>query len=204
MREVSKRRMIHVGLMGGTFDPIHVGHLIAAEAAREACGLDAVWFIPSAVTPLKDGSPQASSEQRLEMVQCAVGSQPNCRAMDIELARGGVSYTIDTVSELQARNPGCTFSYIIGADRINDLTAWHRIEELASRVSFIGLARPGHDVVPSQLPPYIREKLRIASMPQLDISSTDIRRRRAEGRSIRYLVPDEVYHYIVRNDLYGA
>jgi nicotinate-nucleotide adenylyltransferase len=196
--------MIQVGLMGGTFDPIHVGHLIAAETAREACGLDEIWFIPSAVPPLKDGLPQASAEQRLEMVQSAIDSQPHCRAMDIELARGGVSYTIDTVTELQAQNPGRTFSYIIGADRINDLTAWHRIEELASLVSFIGLERPGHDIAPAQLPPCIRERLRIARMPQLDISSTDIRKRRAEGRSIRYLVSDEVYHYIVRNDLYGS
>jgi len=196
--------MMQVGIMGGTFDPIHNGHMAAADCARETLGLDEVWFIPSAVPPLKNGAPSASGEQRLAMVNLALDGEPHFRASDIELARGGVSYTIDTVSELRALYPGRSFAYIIGADRINDLARWHRIEALAAIVSFIGLERPGHAIDATRLPAFIREKLRIARMPQLDISSTDIRRRRAEGRSIRYFVPDQVYQFIVRNDLYGS
>lgn len=196
--------MIQVGIMGGTFDPIHNGHLAAADAAWEAAGLDEVWFIPSAVPPLKNGAPSASGEQRLTMTQLAIEDEPRFRAVAVELERGGVSYTVDTVSELAARYPERSFAYIIGADRINDLVHWHRIEQLASLVSFIGLERPGYAIDPAKLPAFIREKLRIARMPQLDISSSAIRRRRSEGRAIRYFVPDKVYQFIVRNDLYGS
>jgi len=190
--------------MGGTFDPIHNGHLVAADAAMEAAGLDEVWFIPSAVPPLKNGAPSASGEQRLAMAKLALDGEPRFRVVAVELERGGVSYTVDTVSELAARYPGHSFAYIIGADRINDLVQWHRIERLAALVSFVGLERPGYAIDLVALPVYIREKLRIARMPQLDISSSDIRGRRANGRAIRYFVPDKVYQYIVRNELYGS
>ncbi|EXX86196.1 nicotinic acid mononucleotide adenylyltransferase [Paenibacillus darwinianus] len=193
---------MQVGIMGGTFDPIHIGHMVAAETAREAGGLDEVWFIPSAMPPLKNGEPSASGEQRLEMVYRAVDFQPYFRAMDIELERGGVSYSIDTVRELQALYPGRAFTYIIGADRLNDLGSWRRVEELAELVSFIGLERPGHLIDAASLPSFISGKLRIVQMPQLDVSSTDIRGRRAAGRSIRFLVPDKVYSFIIRNHLY--
>ena len=196
--------MIQVGIMGGTFDPIHIGHMVAAETAREAAGLDEVWFIPSAVPPLKNREPSASGEQRLEMVYRAVDFQPYFRAMDIELERGGVSYSIDTVKELQELYPGRAFTYIVGADRLYDLNGWHRVEQLAELVSFIGLERPGHSVDPASLPSFISDKLRIVRMPQIDISSTDIRGRRTAGRSIRFLVPDKVYSFIIRNHLYEA
>lgn len=196
--------MTFVGLMGGTFDPIHIGHLIAAETAREACGLDEVWFVPTAVPPLKRGGPAASGAQRLAMAELAIAGHGSFRASSIELDREGVSYSVDTAAELQAAYPGVTFAYIIGADRVRDLPAWHRIEELATRVSFIGLERPGYSPGVDELPPFLSAKVRMVRMPQLDISSTDIRARRAAGRSIRYLVPDAVSEYIVRNDLYGS
>ncbi|UVI32040.1 nicotinate-nucleotide adenylyltransferase [Paenibacillus spongiae] len=196
--------MIKVGLMGGTFDPIHIGHLIVAETAREACGLDEIWFIPSYAPPLKQNAPGADGEVRLEMVYRAIDFQPHFRAMDIELERGGVSYSIDTVLELQSLYPGRTFSYIIGSDRVNDLPAWHRIDELAKLVHFIGVERPGEPIVQSGLPAYIRDRLTVAEMPLIEISSTAIRKRRADGRSIRFLVPEKVYSFIMRNGLYES
>ncbi|AGA58535.1 nicotinate/nicotinamide nucleotide adenylyltransferase [Thermobacillus composti KWC4] len=196
--------MKRVGLMGGTFDPIHIGHLLAAETAREQCGLDEVWFIPSRTPPLKSGAPSASGEDRLEMVRLAIAGQPAFKALDLELRRPGISYSIDTVHELSARCPGCSFAYIIGGDRVNDLPRWHRIDELAASVAFIGVARPGHPVDIGSLPESLRGRVRIIPMPQLDISSSAIRALRREGRSVRYLVPDGVHDFIVRKGLYGS
>jgi len=196
--------LLKVGLMGGTFDPIHYGHLLAAETAREACGLDEVWFIPSYQPPLKNGEPEAEGRSRLEMVYRAIDFQPHFRAMDIELERGGVSYSIDTVRALQELYPGRAFSCIVGSDRVNDLPRWHRIEELAQLVDFIGVERPGEPIDKDRLPTFISAKLRVARMPQIGISSTDIRERRAEGRSIRFLVPEKVYSFIKRNGLYES
>ncbi|MBD2844493.1 nicotinate-nucleotide adenylyltransferase [Paenibacillus sp. IB182496] len=196
--------MLQVGLMGGTFDPIHYGHLLAAESAREQLGLDEVWFVPSHHPPLKPHAPQASGEQRLEMVFRAIDFQPHFRAMPIELEREGTSFTIDTVAALREQYPEREFAVIIGADRVNDLAQWHRIEELARGVSFIALRRPGVELDCASLPAYLRERLRICDMPQMGVSSTEIRERCAAGRSIRFLVPDKVRQFILRNGLYGA
>lgn len=194
--------MIKVGIMGGTFDPIHYGHLLAAERAREACGLDEVWFIPSYQPPLKENDPDADVDARLEMVYRAIDFQPHFRAMDIELERGGTSYSIDTVQALQKQYPGRVFSYIIGSDRVNDLPQWHRIEELAEIVGFIGVERPGEPIDVSTLPSYIQDRLTVIGMPLVEISSSEIRQRRADKLSIRFMVPEKVYSFIRRNALY--
>ncbi|WP_236340696.1 nicotinate-nucleotide adenylyltransferase [Paenibacillus plantiphilus] len=191
-----------VGIMGGTFDPIHYGHLLAAERARESCGLDEIWFIPSFQPPLKENDPNADVNARLEMVYRAIDFQPHFRAMDIELERGGTSYSIDTVQALQELYPGRAFSYIIGSDRVNDLPQWHRIQELAEIVSFIGVERPGESIDVSLLPSYIVDRLTVVGMPLVDISSTEIRQRQADKRSIRFMVPEKVYSFIRRNSLY--
>ncbi|GLX66850.1 nicotinate-nucleotide adenylyltransferase [Paenibacillus glycanilyticus] len=196
--------MSRIGIMGGTFDPIHTGHLIAAEAARDGCGLDEVWFIPTYHPPLKDNEPGVSSELRLQMIQEAIGGQSAFKALDIELKRGGMSYSIDTVLELRSRYPGAEFSYIIGSDRINDLPRWHRIEELAELVTFIGLEREGTPLRLEQLPAYIRERVMMTAMPPIGISSTDIRSRVEADRSIAYLVPDTVHQFIKRRGLYES
>lgn len=194
--------MIKVGFMGGTFDPIHYGHLLAAESAREACGLDEVWFVPAGHPPLKENGPEADGESRLEMVYRAIDFQPHFRAMDLELEREGTSYTIDTIKALHGLYPGRTFSIIIGTDRVNDLPQWHEIEALAGMVSFIGVTRAGETFRPEQLPKYITDKLTLVDMPLLDISSTIIKERIAAGRSIRFLLPEKVHSFIRRNGLY--
>lgn len=195
--------MTRTGLMGGTFDPIHEGHLLAAEAAREAAGLDEVWFIPTNVPPHKP-QPGADAQARLEMVKLAIADHPAFRAEEAELARGGVSYTADTVAALRERYPEHSFYWIVGTDMMNDLPHWHRIEELAAQVRFVCLRRQGEESEESALPAFLRERLLHAPMPPIGISSTDIRDRLREGRSIRYQVPEAVRHYIERNGLYES
>lgn len=193
-----------VGIMGGTFDPIHIGHLIAAELACEQAELDEVWFMPTNVPPHKEHAPLASAEQRLQMVKLAVDSHPYFRPLDIELRKGGISYTIDTVKLLREEQPGIHFSYIIGADMVQFLPKWYKIEELSSLVAFIGLMRPGYILDLEDLPAHIQQAVSLAEMPLIELSSTRIRNRKAKGQSIRYMVPDRVYEYIEENGIYGA
>lgn len=190
-----------IGILGGTFDPIHIGHLLAGEAARDAYALDQVWFMPSHIPPHKHQA-GASGVQRLEMTREAVAGHPAFEVLDIEVLRGGVSYTIDTIRELQELHPAAEFYFIIGADMVNYLPHWQGIEELAQRICFIGVRRPGFQLALNELPHYLQDKILLADMPVVDISSTDIRERAAEGRTIRYLVPDRVHDYIIRGGLY--
>ncbi|WP_139997676.1 nicotinate-nucleotide adenylyltransferase [Paenibacillus paridis] len=196
--------MSKIGIMGGTFDPIHIGHLIAAEAAREQCGLDEVWFIPSYGPPLKPNEPGVSGQHRYEMVCSAIESNAAFRALDLELQRGGVSYSYDTVMELRKRYPEHAFSYIIGSDRINDLPQWYKIELLADLVTFIGLSRPETPIHLDALPVYLQEKIKLIHMPAIEISSTVIRSRASFGQSVQYLVPDSVNSYLRRHRLYES
>ncbi|MFF2482786.1 nicotinate-nucleotide adenylyltransferase [Paenibacillus sp. NPDC058071] len=196
--------MAAIGIMGGTFDPIHIGHLIAAETALDRSGLEEVWFIPTYMPPLKDGKPGADGELRLQMVEEAIRPHAAFRAVDIELTRGGTSYSVDTATALTSLYPQHTFAYIIGSDRVNDLPSWHRIEELASLVTFIGLEREGTEARLGGLPGYLQEQLTLVAMPPIGVSSTDIRERVRTGRSIRYLVPDAVNELIRRRGLYES
>ncbi|MEW4370691.1 nicotinate-nucleotide adenylyltransferase [Paenibacillus kandeliae] len=192
-----------VGIMGGTFDPVHIGHMLAAEAALDGCGLDEVWFMPSHIPPHKHAA-GATGEQRLEMVQRAIGSNPSFHTLDIELERGGVSYTIETIRELQQRYTEHEFYFIIGADMVNYLTEWHGIEELAQRLTFIGVGRPGSVINKDNMPAYLQPRVILVNMPQVDISSTDIRERLVEGKTVRYMVHDHVYDYIKGSGVYEA
>ncbi|UNK20005.1 nicotinate-nucleotide adenylyltransferase [Paenibacillus sp. N3/727] len=191
-----------VGIMGGTFDPIHIGHMLAAEAARDVYQLDEVWFMPSHIPPHKLES-GATGQIRLEMTSEAVSGHPSFRTLDFEIERGGVSYTVDTVTELRRAYPHIEFTFIIGADMVNYLPKWHRIDELAGMLHFIGVNRPGSSLDVNLLPSFLQKVVKIADMPLVDISSTLIRKRVAAGESIRYMVPDRVYDYIVRSGIYG-
>ncbi|MFE4568896.1 nicotinate-nucleotide adenylyltransferase [Paenibacillus chitinolyticus] len=195
---------MRIGIMGGTFDPVHTGHLVAGECARAACGLDEVWFMPVNVPPHKPNAPKASAEQRWEMVCRAVSDNPAFRPFDHELRKGGVSYSVDTIRELKARYPEHEFHYIIGADMVEYLPKWREIGEIMKMIGFIGLQRPGFELQPEALPAFIRPGVRLAPMPLLDISSTDIRTRRREGRSVRYLVTAPVHDYIEGMGLYES
>ncbi|KIL37194.1 nicotinic acid mononucleotide adenylyltransferase [Cohnella kolymensis] len=195
--------MQRIGLLGGTFNPIHIGHLLAAEAAREAAELDQIWFVPTLVPPHK-AEPGVAASIRLEMLQAAIAGNPCFKVEDIELHRSGTSYTIDTVTALQQRHPDIMFFWIVGSDMINDLPNWRSIDELTARIFFVGLERPNEPVTEAELPDFIQDRLLRASMPPIGISSTDIRRRLKEGKSVRYMVPDPVLTLIQRDGLYES
>ncbi|MET3940655.1 nicotinate-nucleotide adenylyltransferase [Paenibacillus sp. PvP094] len=192
-----------IGIMGGTFDPIHMGHLLAAEAARDSYALDEIWFMPSHVPPHKRGA-GASGQQRLDMTEAAVQGVEQYEVLGIEMELGGVSYTIDTMKELWRRYPEHEFYFIIGADMVNYLPKWEQIEELAAKLTFIGVGRPGFQLHLDDLPEELQDSVLLAEMPLVDISSTAVRRRLAEGHSVRFMIPDAVHQYIVRSGLYGA
>lgn len=193
---------LNIGIMGGTFDPLHVGHLIAAETAREAEQLDEVWFIPTHSPPHKKSTPRASAKERWEMIELGIASHRYFRANDYELRREGLSYTVHTAAALRELYPHYTFQYIIGADMVQYLPFWYNIEKLVKLVTFIGLERGGFHMDWKRIPMHIRDKVKMVPMVSLDISSTLIREKIARGESIRYLVPESVHQYIKEHSLY--
>lgn len=188
MRGVARR----TGLFGGSFDPIHVGHLILAREAREQLGLDRVVFIPARISPHKLSRDPAPGALRLAMVRAAIAGEEGFECDDCELRREGPSYTVDTVRELRARWPGEEFFYFIGEDNLPALETWREIGELRRAVQFVVLDRdaggPG-----GEFPRVCR---------QVDVSSTEVRNRVARGASIRYLLPEAACEIISRNGLY--
>lgn len=191
-----------VGIMGGTFDPLHIGHMMAAEAARDTYGLQEVWFMPSHIPPHKHEA-GVSGADRLAMVQEAIKNHEAFRTLDWEVVRGGVSYTYETIRRLQEAYPHFDLYFIIGADMVQYLPKWNEIEELVQRLTFIGVGRPGTPLDLEALPTYIAEKVLLADMPLVDISSTMLRERAAAGKSIRYMVPEAVFDFVQRSGLYG-
>lgn len=191
-----------IGIMGGTFDPIHLGHLIAAESAKEALQLDEVWFMPTHMPPHKQLKSTVSSEQRVEMVRLAIQDNDDYRLCLWEMDHGGVSYTLETVKHLQLEYANVEWFWIIGGDMVHYLPKWNGIDELMSRICFIGVQRPGSVWKVNELPEAWRSRILPAPMPQIDLSSTHIRERIEAGQSIRYLVPQAVLEYCQRWGLY--
>ncbi len=183
--------------MGGTFDPIHCGHLLAAEQAREQAGLDEIWFMPTHVPPHKERESLTLAHHRLQMVQLAVSDHEVFRVTDVEFERKGPSYTYDTMTQLIGQFPDCRFSFIMGGDMVKILPKWYQYQELIHMVRFIGLARAG-----TELDLKSSEDVTFVEMPVWDISSTMIREKAAARKSIRYLVPDAVERYIKENRIY--
>ena len=182
-----------LGFYGGTFDPIHNGHLILARDAVEALGLDRLYFIPNAISPHKLESEPAPAPLRAEMVRAAIADEPRFDIEEAEVNRPGVSYAIDTILALKERfGQETEFFYLIGEDNVAELPTWRRVDELHHLVTFAVLCR--HETTAPF--PYVTLKRRI------DISATEIRNRIANGRSIRYFVPDPVYDLIIRHNLY--
>jgi len=182
-------------LFGGSFDPVHLGHLVAAETAAEALGTR-VRLMPAREQPFKQAAHAATAAQRAEMLALAVAGNPRLAVEPIELELPAPSYTVRTLRALQAREPGNRFTLLLGADAARDLPAWFEVEALPSLAEVVVFGRPGSPVPDLRL---IREAIEV---PAVDISATLVRRRVAEGRSIRYLVPDAVREYIVAHGLY--
>jgi nicotinate-nucleotide adenylyltransferase len=181
-----------IGIFGGTFDPIHHGHLILAREAGEALGLDTVIFIPAGASPHKLDQKFTAPDIRLEMLCAAIESEPGFELDPMELRRSSPSYAVDTVEALRQREPDVKVFYLIGEDNVGRLTTWHRFAELSEMVQFVVLARSG---VKTQHPYRTIRR-------HLDISATDIRNRVATGHSIRYLVPPAVEKIIRDRQLY--
>jgi len=193
--------------MGGTFDPIHYGHLVTAEGARWEFGLEAVVFVPAARPPHKDESGILPAEHRLKMTALAVASNPYFSVSALEVEREGPSYTIDTVRQMQLFHPGREIYFITGADAVMEILSWKNVGELMEMCRFIAATRPGYQlenlkVKLAGLPPVQVARIHSLPVPALAISSTDIRQRVREGRPIKYLLPEAVEAHIHREGLY--
>jgi nicotinate-nucleotide adenylyltransferase len=182
-----------VGVFGGTFDPVHVGHLAIALAALESVPLDRVLFIPARRSPLKDRDPLASVTDRVAMLEAAIASEPRFALSRFELDRDGVSYTVDTLEAL--RSEGELF-LILGSDALADLARWRAPDRIRELATILVAARPG---APEPDPMH---RARAFDAPRLDISSRELRARAARGMSLRYLVPDAVWEHITSHGLY--
>jgi nicotinate-nucleotide adenylyltransferase len=195
-----------IGIYGGTFDPIHIGHLAIAEDARHALGLDYVIFIPAARQPLKDDRQGASPAQRLAMVQLACGENPHFVVSDVDLRRPPPSYTLDTLVTLRAESdPAADLVFILGADAARDLPRWHRAAEIIRLVRLAIVGRPGYHLNLATLEadlPGIGARSTIIDGPRLEVSSSDLRARLTAGRPARYQIPDPVLAYIAEHGLY--
>jgi len=186
--------------MGGSFDPVHLGHLIAAQDAREALGLDRVIFMPAARAPLKDQAPRVSDAVRLELLRAAVADDPALEISTLELERGGVSYTIDTARALRHAHPVDALFWIIGTDQAARLASWREIGALGALVQFIVLERPGH-AAPTQGAP-AGVTLHPVTAHVVEISSSEIRARLAQRRPVRWFLPAAVADIIESRTLY--
>ena len=183
---------MHTGILGGSFDPIHHGHLILARAALEELGLDRILFIPANRSPHKTDAKPATAQNRLAMVQLAIEGEPGFEASDLELHRPPPSYTVETLRELRSRHPDDEFTLLIGADNVAKFDTWREPDEIRRLARLAILDRAKHET-PHDWPVVRR---------LFDISSTDIRARMAAGHSIRYLTPDSVCDYIGSEGLY--
>jgi nicotinate-nucleotide adenylyltransferase len=189
-----------VGLLGGTFDPPHLGHLVVAECARVELELDEVRLLVAG-EPWMKGSAPTSAEQRLAMARAAVAADGHLCVDDREVHRAGPTYTADTLRELAGVEPDADWFFLLGEDAAAGLADWHRVEEAFALATFVVVTRPGHAApTPEQLPGRIVH----LEVPQLEVSSTQLRERFARGAATRYLVPDAVDAYVRSRGLYGA
>ncbi|MFI5460026.1 MAG: nicotinate-nucleotide adenylyltransferase [Isosphaerales bacterium] len=195
---------MRLGLFGGTFDPIHLGHLILAEQCRESCGLDQVWFVVAGEPPHKP-SGRTGVAHRLEMARIAVAGHPVFAVSEIETRRPGPHYSVETLESVCRDNPGEELFFLIGADSLADLVSWREPARIAQLATIVVVNRPGiGEVDRASLPDFGpgSHPLLSVTIPPIGIASTDLRRRLAEGRSIRYLVPRGVEAYIEAQGLY--
>jgi len=183
-----------IGILGGTFDPPHIAHLIIANDVKHKLGLDEIWFIPTNQPPHKQKT-TTSNEHRYHMLKRAINDVEYFKVNPIEFERSGRSYTIDTISALQSSYPTADFFFLIGADMVEYLPNWHQINELIEKVQFVGLNRPGFDLETTY--PILK-----VDVPYMEISSTDVRQRLKKGQPVTFLLPHHVLAYIREYELY--
>ena len=199
-----------VGLFGGTFDPIHMGHLIIAEGARSRLALDEVLFVPAGQPWLKEGMKITEGRHRLAMVSIAVRSNPSFRVSDVEIERPGPSYTVDTLAELKrCLAPAAAIYLILGLDSLREIGRWRKPQRIFDMARVVGVSRPGaNDFGPDEREKLEKEfpgasaKLVLLNGPRIGISGVELRRRLSAGQSVRYQVPEPVETYIREHGLY--
>lgn len=200
---------MRLGILGGSFDPVHYGHLLLAESCREACRLEHVWFLPAAQPPHKRQKLEASGLHRAKMLDLAVAGHNAFQVCRLELDRGGVSYTVDTLAAIQDEVPAAELFLLLGADMLTDLATWRDPAEICRRATPVvvrraGTAEPDFEPLLKVLPPGSMGRIRdhLLDTPPVGFSSTEIRHRVATGRSIRYQTPPAVVRYIDEQGLY--
>lgn len=203
MNENKKR----VGIMGGTFNPIHLGHLIIAEAAYEAYNLDEVLFVPSGISYMKDQSEILDAKKRVHMTGLAIEDNPHFALSTIEIDRDGNSYSYETLETLRKQNPNTEYFFLVGSDTLFALETWKHPEILLPSCTILVAVRDGVPMEKMQEhAKYLEEKfggtIKLLTTPNIEISATDIRNRLAEGRNVKYFVPDTVLDFINKYDLY--
>jgi len=185
--------------MGGTFDPIHHGHLVAASEAAALLDLDEVVFVPTGKPTFKQDTRVSSAEDRYLMTVIATASNPRFTVSRVDIDRPGLTYTVDTLRDLRTARPDADLYFITGADAIEQILTWKDADELWRKAHFVAVTRPGHPLTVEGLPP---DGVTTLEVPALAISSTDCRRRAAAGQPVWYLVPDGVVQYIAKHGLY--
>jgi nicotinate-nucleotide adenylyltransferase len=200
---------MRIGVFGGTFDPVHFGHLILAEQCREQGPLDQVWFVPAARPPNKLERVITPFAQRVEMLSLAIAGHPAFRIDPLEKDRDGPSYTVDTLTQLHQLHPEHDFFLLVGSDSLADLPSWYEPVRIVQQAGLLIVARPGWPVpaieqlrAALRLPPDVPLRAEVVETPLIDISSRDLRRRAAAGRSLRYFMPRAVECYIHDKGLY--
>lgn len=197
-------RRPRVGVMGGTFDPIHHGHLVAASEVQGWFDLDEVIFVPTGQPWQKSHREVSPPEHRYLMTVIATAANPRFTVSRVDIDRGGPTYTMDTLRDVAAARPGADLFFITGADALTDIFSWRDADELFELAHFVGCTRPGSEMDPATLSAIPSERVTMLEVPALAISSTDCRQRQAEGQPIWYLVPDGVVQYITKHGLYPA
>ena len=188
-----------VGVMGGTFDPIHHGHLVAASEVADRFGLEEVIFVPTGRPWQKIDHEVTPAEDRYLMTVVATASNPRFSVSRVDIDRDGPTYTADTLTDLHAQLPDTELYFITGADALAQILSWHKVDELFGLAHFVGVTRPGYELADGHLPEGV---VSLVEVPAMAISSTDCRERVARGRPVWYLVPDGVVQYISKRHLY--
>jgi nicotinate-nucleotide adenylyltransferase len=201
---------MRIGVFGGSFDPVHWGHLILAEQCREQARLDEVWFLPSAHHPFKADSTVTPFDQRVAMLRLAIRDVPKFSVCEIERDLAPPTYTANTLDALAERHPDSRWSFLLGSDALEELPTWHEPARIVERADFVVMARPG-TAIPSvdelqgrmSLRRSARLRIQVIDVPLIDLSSRDIRQRVSEGRSFRFMTPRAVEDFIRSHQLYS-
>jgi nicotinate-nucleotide adenylyltransferase len=191
--------MRKIGVMGGTFDPVHHGHLVAASEVADRFALDEVLFVPTGLPWQKSTTIVSPPEDRYLMTVVATASNPRFSVSRVDIDRAGPTYTADTLADLHEQFPGAQLYFITGADALSQILSWHKINELFELAHFVGVTRPGYELADGHLPEGV---VSLVEVPAMAISSTDCRNRVAQGHPVWYLVPDGVVQYITKRNLY--